>query len=93
MIAAWVVPFALSETVCWIARSGQDGNVVYSIIPDTGSVTLGLDDLASGCDSGTFTLQGLMLAGILAIGALGMAGLGGGSSHDARPLGAPEPLP
>ena len=91
-IAAWVVPFALSETVCWIARSAPDGNLVYTIIPDTGSVTLGLDDLASGCDGGTFTLQGLMLAGVLAIGALAMAVLGGGS-HDTRPFRAPEPLP
>ena len=92
-IAAWVVPLALSETVCWIARMGPDGNPVYSIIPHTGSVTLGLDDIASGCDGGTFTLQGLMLAGVLAIGAVAMAVLSGGSSHDADPLRTPGMLP
>jgi hypothetical protein len=94
-IAAWVAPFALSETVCWIARSGPDGNLVYTIIQDTGSVTLGLDDLASGCDGGSFTLQGLMLAGVLAIGALAMAGLSRGSSRGALATRGPgpEPLP
>lgn len=91
-IAAWVVPFALSETVCWIARSGADGNPVYTIIPNTDTLTVGLGDIASGC-GGTFTFQGLMLAGVLGVGALAMAGLSGGSSHDARPLRAPEPLP
>lgn len=28
-IAAWVAPFALSETTCWVARTGPDGTVVY----------------------------------------------------------------
>jgi hypothetical protein len=91
-IAAWVVPFALSEAVCWIARSGADGNPVYTIILNTDTLTVGLGDIASGC-GGTFTFQGLMLAGVLGVGALAMAGLSGGSSHDARPLRAPEPLP
>ena len=72
---------------------GPDGNLVYTIIPDTGSVTLGLDDLASGCDGGSFTLQGLMLAGVLAIGALAVAGLCGGWSRGAHATRAPEPLP
>ena len=85
-IAAWVVPLALSETVCWIARTGPDGNPVYAIIPNTDSMTLGVGDLASGCDGGTFTLQGLMLAGVLAIGALGMAGV---SSAPREPTEAP----
>jgi hypothetical protein len=78
-IAAWAVPFALSETVCWIARAGPDGTAVYSIIPNTDTFAVGLGDLASGCDGGTFTLQGLGLAGVLAIGALATAALGGGS--------------
>lgn len=89
-IAAWVVPLALSETVCWIARAGPDGNPVYTIIPNTDTLTVGLGDIASGCDGGTFTLQGLMLAGVAMIGALAMAGLGSSTTDDARPLRAPE---
>jgi hypothetical protein len=89
-IASWVVPFALSETVCWIARSGLDGKPVYTIIPNTDTLTVGLGDIASGCDGGTFTLQGLMVAGVLAIGALAIAGLSGSSTGDVRPLRAPE---
>jgi hypothetical protein len=92
-IAAWIVPLALTETVCWIAKRGPDGNPVYTIIPNTDTLTVGSGDIASGCDGGTFTLQGLMLAGVLAIGALAMAGLSGGSNHDTRPLRAPELLP
>ena len=89
-IAAWVVPLALSETVCWIARAGPDGNPVYTIIPNTDTLTLGLGDIASGCDGGTFTLQGLMFAGVVMIGSLAIAGLGGGSTDDARPPRVPE---
>jgi hypothetical protein len=89
-IAAWVVPLALSETVCWIARAGPDGNPVYTVIPNTDTLTVGLGDIASGCDGGTFTIQGLMLAGVLMIGALAMAGLGSSSTDTARPLRAPE---
>ncbi len=76
-IAAWLVPFATSETVCWTARVGPDGDPVYTLIPDTGTVTLQLDEIGGGCDGGTFILQGLMVAGVLAIGALAMAGLAG----------------
>ena len=74
-IAAWIVPFATSETVCWIARAGPDGNPVYTRIPESNTLTVGVGDLASGCDGGTFTLEGLMVGGVLAIGALAMAAL------------------
>jgi hypothetical protein len=74
-IAAWVVPFASSETVCWVAKAGPDGTPVFTVIPDTGSISLDLDDIAGGCDGGAFTLQGLMVGSVLAIGALAMAGL------------------
>ena len=78
-IAAWLVPFATSETVCWIAKAGPDGDPVYRLIPDTGTISLQLDEIAGGCDGGAFTLQGLMVAGVLALGALAMAGLAGRS--------------
>jgi hypothetical protein len=77
-IAAWIVPFATSETVCWIARAGPDGSPVYTRIPDTGMLTLGPGDMGSGCDGGAFTLDGLVVGGILGIGALAMAGLAAG---------------
>jgi hypothetical protein len=74
-IAAWVVPFVTAETVCWVARASPDGNLTYELIPETGSITLDPDAVAGGCDGGVFTLQGLIVGGILAIGALAMAGL------------------
>jgi len=76
-IAAWLVPFATSETVCWTARAGPEGDLVYTLIPDTGTISLQLDQIAGGCDGGAFTLQGLMVAGVLAVGALAMAWLAG----------------
>ncbi len=72
-IAAWVAPFATSRTVCWIATAGPDDRPVYRLIEDTGSISLELHDIAGGCDGGAFTLEGLMVGGVLAIGALGMA--------------------
>jgi len=74
-VAAWVVPFASGETLCWVAKAGPNGNPVYTLIPDTGTISLDLDDIAGGCDGGVFTLQGLMVGGVLAIGSLAMAGL------------------
>jgi len=86
-IAAWVAPFATSETVCWTAQRGADGNPVYTRIPDTDTLGVGTGDLASGCDSGAFTLEGLMLAGVFAIGALAIAGLAAGSADRRRDWG------
>jgi hypothetical protein len=72
-IAAWVLPLALSETSCWIARSGPDGTIVYSAVPETDTFTLGSGELAAGCDGGAMTAQGAALAIVLAVGAVGMA--------------------
>jgi hypothetical protein len=74
-IAAWVVPLATTETACWVAREGPDGNPVNARIPVSNTRTVGADEIASGCDGGTFTLEGLMAAAVLGIGALSMAGL------------------
>jgi hypothetical protein len=76
-IAAWIAPFALSETVCWTARAGPDGKPVYAIIPNSDSLSVEVGELGSGCDGGAFTVQGLMLGGVLWIGAVAVAGLGG----------------
>ena len=83
-IAAWIAPLATGETVCWIARPGPDGTPVYTIIPNTDTLTSGPGDLGSGCGGGTFTLQGLMLGGVFWIGALAVAGLATGSAPKLR---------
>jgi hypothetical protein len=89
-IAAWVAPFATSETVCWIAQRGSDGSPVYTRIPETDTLGVGTGDLASGCDGGSYTFEGLMLAGVLGIGALALAGLAAGSADRPRdPESAP----
>jgi len=77
-IAAWIAPFAMSETVCWTARAGPDGKPVYAIIPNPDTPTK-IGELGSGCDGGAFTLQGLMLGGVLWIGAVAVASLASGS--------------
>jgi hypothetical protein len=74
-IAAWVAPFATTETVCWTARPGSDGSVVYTIIPNSDTLTVEVGELGSGCDGGSFSIEGLALGGVLAIGALALAGL------------------
>jgi hypothetical protein len=85
-IAAWVAPFALTETSCWVARTGADGAVVYERTPvpqDAGGasgggeeqIQLNPGDLASGCDSGEMTLEGAGLAAVFGIGALALAAL------------------
>jgi phosphotransferase system glucose/maltose/N-acetylglucosamine-specific IIC component len=83
-IGAWIVPFALSETSCWIARSGLGGTIVYSQVSASDTSTLGPGDLASGCDGGSFTLQGVGLAAVLGIGAAAMAVLAATDSPRTR---------
>lgn len=82
-IAAWVVPFATSETVCWTARAGPDGSPVYTRIPETNTFSGGPGDLGSGCDGGTWTLEGLLAGSVLAIGALAMSGFATSRRRDA----------
>jgi hypothetical protein len=82
-VGAWVAVFALTETVCWVARVGADGASVYSRIPVSDSLTVGIGEVASGCDGGVASIDGLALAGILAIGAIAVAEV---SSRRARDL-------
>jgi hypothetical protein len=74
-IVAWIVPFARSETVCWIARSGPQGSTVYERVPLTDTITLGPGMIAGGCDGGAFTPDGVTIAAILVIGAVALAWL------------------
>lgn len=80
--AAWVAPFAMTETSCWVARAGADGTLIYARIPvpddansGSGSGRLSPTEVASGCGGGTFTIQGAALAAIFAIGAVSVAAL------------------
>ena len=95
-IAAWVAPFALTETTCWVARTGADGAVVYVRTPvpenatlDAGGGQVGLQlnpgDLASGCGSGVLTVQGAGLAAVFEIGALALAALASMAPRAAKP--------
>lgn len=85
-IAAWVAPFALTETSCWVARGGAGGAVVYDRTPvpenatggsggGEGQIQLNPGDLASGCDSGEMTIEGAGLAAVFGIGAVALAAL------------------
>ena len=74
-IAAWLAPFATAATVCWTARPGPDGSVVYTIIPNPDTLTVEIGELGSGCDGGSFTFEGLALSGTLAIGSVAFAAL------------------
>ena len=84
--AAWVAPFALTETSCWVARAGADGSPIYAPIPvpvgadlggGGGQFDLGLQptDLGTGCHGGTFTIRGAAMAAVFGIGAVSVAGL------------------
>ena len=72
-IGAWVSWFALTETVCWVARATADGSLVYSRIPVSNEGTSSPGDVASGCDGGVVSVEGLALSAILAIGAIAIA--------------------
>jgi len=72
-IGAWFALLGTTETVCWVATSGADGELVYRQIPVTDTLTVGVDEVASGCDGGAITTQGIALAGLLAVGAIAAA--------------------
>ncbi len=74
-LAAWVSLLGLTETRCWVARTAADGSVVYTQIPVSDTLSVGVDEVASGCDGGALTIQGAALAAALGIGAMGLAAL------------------
>lgn len=84
--AAWVAPFALTETSCWVARAGADGTLIYAPIPVPAGADFGAgggqgelgvrpDEIGTGCDGGTLTVQGAALAAVFGIGAVAVAAL------------------
>jgi hypothetical protein len=89
-IAAWVAPFTLTETTCWVARIGSDGATVYAQTPATDTFTLGPSEVAAGCDGGQISIQGAGIAAVLGIGAVAMAALSSmPPSTDRSALGEP----
>lgn len=81
-VGSWFAFLGTTEEVCWVARTGSNGELVYSQIPVTDTFTMGIDDVASGCDGGALSTRGVVLASILAIGAIVIAEL---SSRTAGP--------
>ncbi len=86
-VGSWFALLGTTEEVCWVARNGPNGELVYSQVPVTDSFTMGIDDVAAGCDGGTMTTRGIALAAILAIGAIAVAEL------SSRPAPFTEPPP
>jgi hypothetical protein len=87
-IGSWFALLGMTETVCWVARDDGDGKLVYSQIPITDTFTMGIEDVASGCDGGALTTQGIALAAILAIGSIAVAGL---AARDMDPFSPAAP--
>lgn len=83
-IAAWIVPVARAETVCWLARTGPQGSTVYERVPLTDTIALGPGVIAGGCDGGAFTPEGVTIGAILAIGAIALAWLASATSPATR---------
>jgi hypothetical protein len=77
-IGAVFATFTLTETACWVAYDSP-GGLVYQRVPPTdtttGSVGGGDGSVASGCDSGRPSPQGIGLAGVLAVGAIALSAL------------------
>jgi hypothetical protein len=73
-VASWFALLGLTETVCWVARAGADGALVYTRVPVADTMTLQVGDAADGCDGGAATAQGIALAAMLAVGAVVVAG-------------------
>lgn len=76
VVGSAIALLALTESRCWTAYSTPAG-VEYRISPfvENAEMTVPLDALASGCDTGVLTAQGEVAAAVLALGALTLAGL------------------
>jgi stage V sporulation protein SpoVS len=84
-LGAWIAPFAMTQTSCWLARTGPGGEIVYSPVPVTETLTVGPSDVGSGCDGGALTIQGVALAAVLGIGAVSVALLASAVPPSTRP--------
>jgi hypothetical protein len=84
VIAGWVVANGSTREVCWVERQGA-GGLVRETIPagEDPPLVVNRDVVATGCDSGIPTTQGVLLA-------LGLAGLAIGAAVLA-PTSPPPP--
>lgn len=73
LVAAWSVTLTTAETICWVAAAAPDGEIVYRIVPDIGTISVGASELGGGCDPGVPTLSGLLASAVLLLGALAMS--------------------
>lgn len=94
VVGAAVVLFATTETQCWRAYRTPTG-IEYRDAPgtdETGTISLGTDEIAGGCDSGVLTAGGVAVAAVLSLGAIGVAAAAARSrdvvAPDARTGGA-----
>jgi hypothetical protein len=76
VVGSAVALFALTEGRCWTAYSTATG-IEYRLSPfvENGEMTVPIDALASGCDTGVLTMQGEATAAAMALAAIGLAGL------------------
>ena len=72
-VAAWVATLGLTEAVCWTSTARADGTVVYERVAASNTLTVLPGQAASGCDSGTLTVEGMGSGAVLAIGAVAVA--------------------
>jgi hypothetical protein len=72
-MAAWVATLGLTEEVCWTSTASPDGSLTYERVPVSDVMTVLPGQAASGCDSGTLTVEGMGAGAVLAIGAVAIA--------------------
>ncbi len=74
VIGAAVALFGLTGTQCWRAERTPTG-IEYRDVPGdaSGTISLGPNEVAGGCDSGVPTAGGLAVASILSLAAIGVA--------------------
>ncbi|MBI3749478.1 MAG: hypothetical protein HY262_11635 [Chloroflexi bacterium] len=71
--SAWVATLGMTEEVCWTSKANPDGTLRYERVPVTDVMTVEPGAVASGCDGGALTLEGMGVGGVLAIGAVAIA--------------------
>jgi hypothetical protein len=79
VVGAGTVLLTTTESRCWTAYSTPTGTV-YRFSPyvgNGGEISVPLDAVGSGCDTGVLTLQGEATAAVLAIGAIALAAIAG----------------
>ena len=79
VVGAGVVLLTTTESRCWTAYSTPTGTE-YRFSPFVGNgveVTVPLDAIGSGCETGVLSAQGEAIAAVLALGAIVLAGLAG----------------